>query len=103
MRPFLDDAPAVENRDPVRVADGRESVGDDQRRATRHQPFDRLLDQTFGLVVERRSRLVEDQDRYVLEERARDRQALALPPGELHAELADHRVVAVWQRPNEVM
>ena len=41
-----------------------------------------------------RRRLVEDQDRRVLEDRARDRDALALAAGQPHAVLADDRVEA---------
>src|SRR5206468_12372319 len=63
----------------------------------------RLLDQTFRFVVESRRRLVEDQDRYVFEERARDRQALPLPSRELDAQLADHGVIAARQLADKVM
>src|SRR5581483_250728 len=53
--------------------------------------------------VERRGRLVEDQDRRVFEDRARDREPLALTAGELEPELADDRVVALRHRHNEIM
>ena len=53
-----------------------------------------LLDRGLDFAVERRGRLVEHQDRCVLEDDARDRDALALAAGELHAALADLRVVA---------
>ena len=57
----------------------------------------RLLDRPLGLGVERRGRLVEDQDRRVLQEHAGDGQALLLPARELHAALADDRVEPVGQ------
>ena len=50
------------------------------------------------LRVDRRRRLVEDQDRRVLEERARDGDALALAAGELRAALAELGLVALRQR-----
>ena len=53
--------------------------------------------EALGLVVERRGRFVEHQDRRVLEQRAGDGDALALAAGEALAELADHRVVALRQ------
>ena len=53
-----------------------------------------VLDRELDLAVERRGRLVEDQDRRVLEDHARDRDALALAARELDAALADVRVVA---------
>ena len=46
----------------------------------------------LGLVVERRRRLVEEQHRRIVIQRARDRDALALPAGQPHAVLADHRL-----------
>ena len=52
--------------------------------------------------VEVRRRLVEDQDRRVLEERAGDRHALALAARELRAALAHDRVEAVRQRRHEL-
>ena len=45
-------------------------------------------------AVDAGERLVEDQDRGVLEEGARDGDALALAAGEARAALADERVVA---------
>ena len=45
----------------------------------------------FGGGVERAGRFVEDQDRRVLEQRARDREPLALAAGEQPAALADRR------------
>ena len=48
----------------------------------------------FDFAVERRRRLVEHQDRRVLQDDARDRDALALSAGQFHAALADMRVVA---------
>ena len=52
------------------------------------------LDRGLDLAVERGGGLVEHQDRRVLEDHARDRDALALAAGELDAALADLGVVA---------
>ena len=48
----------------------------------------------FGFRIERGGGLVEQDDRRVLDQRARDGDALALAAGELQAVLADRRVVA---------
>ena len=56
---------------------------------------------TLGLDVEVRRRLVEDQDRGVLDDRPGDRQALTLAAAQQHAVLADPRLVAVGQRRDE--
>ena len=53
-----------------------------------------LLDRELDLAVERRGGLVEHQDRRVLQDHARDRDALALAARELDAALADVRLVA---------
>ena len=49
----------------------------------------------LGLVVERRGRLVEHQDRRIAHDGAGDRQALALAARQRHAVFADRRVVAL--------
>ena len=91
VRALLDDASAVEHDDAVAVLDRRQPVRDDDRRAPAHQLFERRLDQPLRLGVERRGRLVEDQDRRVLEDRARDRDALPLAARQPDAALADDR------------
>ena len=63
----------------------------------------RLLDQPLRLGIEGRGRLVEDQDRRVLEQRAGDRQPLPLAAGQPLSALADRRLVAFGLRGNEVM
>src|SRR6185369_13554518 len=52
--------------------------------------------------VERRRRFVEDQDRRVLEDRARDREPLPLPARELARVVADDGVEAIRQRLGEL-
>ena len=103
VRAFLDDALAFQDDDLVGVADGGEPVGNDDGRAARHQPFQRLLDEQFGFGIHRGGGLVQDQDRAVFQDRARDRKALLLPAGELDAALADQRIVAVGEPVNELV
>ena len=74
---------------------------DDNRRAAAHQTAQRRLHVPLRLGVERRGGLVEQQDRRVLQHRARDRDALPLPAGEPDAMLADRRVVALRQVADE--
>ena len=63
---------------------------DDERRAVVHQLLQRILDEALGLGVERGGRFVEDQDRRILQQRARDRDALPLSAREQHAAIAHH-------------
>ena len=60
-------------------------------------------DLRLGRRVDRRGRVVEDQDPRVDDERARDRDALALPARERDPALADHRVVALRQPLDELV
>ena len=58
---------------------------------------ERRLDRFLGAAVERAGRLVEDQDRRVLEQGAGDRDALLLAARQLEPALADHRFIALRQ------
>ena len=69
----------------------------------RAQLVDRLLDARLGLDVERAGRLVEHQDRRVLQDGAGNGDALALAAGQLAAALAGTRVVAVALGEDEVL
>ena len=75
----------------------------DQRGAAGHQPVQRLLDHRLVLGVDRGQRLVQHQDRRVAQQRAGDGDALALAAGEPCAAFADHRLIAVGQRLDEVV
>ena len=94
---LLDDAAAVEHQQPVERPHRRQPVRDDERGAAHHQPLHRLLDQHLRFRIEAGRRLVEDQDRRIGEEGARDGHALALAARQLDAALADQRLVALGQ------
>src|SRR5215831_9891841 len=81
VRALLDDAAMVEHHQPVHAGDGREPVRDRDHGLARHQGAEALLDRRFDLAVERGGRFVEHQDRRVLEDDARDGDALALAAG----------------------
>ena len=76
-------------------------MGDDQRRAAAQQPVERALDQQLGRAVDVRRRLVEDQDPRVGEERAGDRDQLALAGREAAAALAHRVAEALGEPPGE--
>ena len=99
--PLLDQAALVEHQHLVGVLDGRQAVRDHQRGAVGHQVIERVLHQALGLGVERGGGLVEDQDRRVLEHRARDRQALALAARQPAALAADAALQAFGQALDE--
>ena len=103
VRADLGDAAAVEHDDLVGVADGREPVGDRDRRPALGQPLERLLDGALGLRVERGRRLVEDEDRRVAQDRPRDRDPLPLAAREAVAALADDGLVAVREAGDQLV
>src|SRR5262249_16300870 len=74
----FDDVPAFEYQDAGGVADGSEPVRDHECGTALHDLVKRRLHLGFGQRVERAGGLVEDQDRRILQKRARDREALAL-------------------------
>jgi hypothetical protein len=72
-------------------------VRDGDRGAAPHGDLQRGLHRAFALGVERRGGLVEQQQRRVLQHRARDGHPLALAAGQAQAALADFGAVAVGQ------
>src|SRR6185437_1590662 len=78
VRALLDDMAAVEHDETVHLRNGREAVRDGDHRLAAHQGAEALLDRRLDLAVEGGGRLVEHQDRRVLEDHASDGDALAL-------------------------
>src|SRR5438045_2858778 len=74
---------------------------DDESRAAGTQRPEAVLDHRLTLAVEARGGLVENQDAWIGEDRARDRHPLALSAGEPHAALADDRIVLLFERFDE--
>ena len=103
MRALLDDPAAVEHDDSAGLADRRQAVGDDDRRASGEQAAQARLDAPLRVEVDVRGRLVEDQDARVGDERAGERDELALAGRQLRAALADGRLVAVLEALDELV
>ena len=93
----------LEDHDLVDVVNGGEPVRDDEGGAAVHQLFDRLHDRSLGRGIERRGRLVEQEDRRVLEKGARDPDALPLADAQMPAALADRAFVSVRQTADELI
>jgi hypothetical protein len=81
VRAGFDDCALVEDDQSIHRGDGREAMGDRDHRLALHQRIEAFLDRRFDFGIERRSRLVENKDRRVLQEHARDGDALALAAG----------------------
>ena len=103
MRALLDDPAVLEHDDLAGALDRGEPVGDDDRGAAGEQPPQAGLDPALGVDVDVRGRLVEHEDARVGDQRARERDELALAGRELDAALADRRVVAVLEPGDELV
>src|SRR5829696_3541433 len=79
----LHDAAVVEHVDAIGGAHAREAVRDQQDRPLRREPAHLLEQRSFRARIERRGRLIEDQEAPAAVEGPRQRQALPLAAGEL--------------------
>jgi hypothetical protein len=102
MRAAFGDLALVEDHYAVRVLDGGEPVGDDQRRTALHQVLQSLLHQAFGSTVQSGGGFVEDQYRCVLVQGTCDRQPLPLAARERHGVMAYDGVQSLGQGRNQV-
>src|SRR6516165_11955139 len=89
VRAFFDDAALVKYDQTVHARGRRQAVGDRDDRASAHQAVELLLNRCLDLGIESGGRLVQNQDRRVLENDTGQRDALALAGRQLDAALAD--------------
>mmetsp|Transcript_28510 Transcript_28510/g.84410 ORF Transcript_28510/g.84410 Transcript_28510/m.84410 type:complete len:235 (-) Transcript_28510:1478-2182(-) len=99
----LDQLATVDHRNQVRVLDRRQPVRDDNGGAPDHEVVQRLLHQALALCVERTGGLVQQHDLRVLEDCARDCDALLLPAAQAQAALAHTCLVRAGQAVDEVV
>src|SRR5579871_1023543 len=101
--PDFDDPAIRHAHDPVAAAHGGEAMGDDDDGAALGDAAHVALDQPLAVVVERRGRLVEDENARIGRERPGDRDALALAAGEIGAALLDQGVIPLGQLVDEFL
>ena len=101
VRSALDDLSPLEHENLVGMDDRREPVGDHEYRPPAQQSVHRLLHQPLRLGIERRSGLVEDEDRWIPEQGPCNRQSLPLSAGQSRSPLAENRGVAVGELGDE--
>ncbi len=78
MRAALDDVPLFEHGDMVGIGDGRQAVTHDDHRTSAPRFAQVLENLRLGMGVDRRQRIVEQQQRRIREQRPGDRDPLAL-------------------------
>src|ERR1041385_4802182 len=93
MRSSFDDGALFEHNNPMRPANRRESMGDDERRAPCGEPLQGFHQALFGFGVQRAGRFVQYENGRVFKKRARYRDSLSLASGERRTALADHGLV----------
>src|SRR5690242_20057683 len=99
----LDDAAVLDHENAVRIHHGVQAVCDGDGRAAATEMLDRTLYLALGYGIEGSGGFVKKDHRGVLEERARNRDPLALAACQLRSVLSDRRVIATRKRHDEVM
>ena len=97
MRPRFGHPSTINHQDLVGVLHRGQPVGDQDRRAPRQDRLETGQDLPLGLGIDRRQRVVEDQDLRLRRQRARQRHPLPLATRKGETALADQRVVPVGE------
>ena len=87
----------VQNEDSIGVENRGKAMGDGEGRAIGHQTVEGGLDFLLGGGVERGGRLIENQNRWVLENGPGNGKPLRLPSGKASSHLADDRIISIRQ------
>ena len=95
MRAALDDAPVLHHDHLIGADDGAEAVGDHERGAIPQQPAERSLHLKLGDRIDAAGRLVQDDDRRIGQEGARERDQLALTGAQARAALAAMATITI--------
>ena len=93
----------LNHENAIGVHDRGEPMSNGDGCASLAQFSDCFLHQVFGFGIQRRSRLIEQDDRRILDQCARDRDTLALAARKLHPVLANGCVIASRKSNNEFM
>eukprot|EP00982_Pelagococcus_subviridis_P006280 30041-Pelagococcus_subviridis.AAC.11 len=103
MRPTLHDSSLVYDAYPTRVLNRAQAVRHDDDGVVRHHASESFLNDRLALRVQRARGFVQEKHGRVPHERARDRDALLLPPRQRRPALADDFFVSPRQRGDELV
>ncbi len=76
-------------------------MSDDDRGTILHEFFEWILEISLCLSIKCRSRLIENEDRSIFEERSCYSKTLSLPSWELHSSFSDERIESIWESRDE--
>jgi hypothetical protein len=94
---FLHDAPSVEDEDPIDVSKKPQLMTDHDHRASLHQPIQARHHVGGGARIQSRGRLIQNDNRRILDDRASYRKTLTLAAAQGPATLPDYGLVALRQ------
>src|SRR5208282_5115633 len=94
---------AINDNDPIHMPHGGEPVRDDKGGSPLHQSFQRFLNKAFAFRIQGTGGFIENEDGWVLQDRARDCHALTLAAGEFDAALPHQRSVTFGEGLDKVM
>ena len=87
----------------IDIVNRGQPVGRDQRRPPAHQLADCFHNCSFSCWIERRSWLIQQQHRRILQKRARNPDSLPLTDAQMRAAFADLTRISIGQLPDEFM
>lgn len=97
MRALFNNLAFLHDDEAVEVGDRGQAVGDGDDGFAFHQIKKGVLDELFGLAVQRAGGFIEYQDGCVFQDGPRDGDTLTLSAGKLYAAFTDQRVIAIGQ------
>ena len=95
MRPIFRNPAILNHQNPIRRANRRQSMRNDEARPPRQHLLNRVLNQLFRLRIDRGRGFVQHENRRVRQNRAGKGNQLLLTGGEAVAALADVRLIAI--------
>src|SRR5688572_18655817 len=103
MGPGLNDTTALNNNNLICVANGAQTMGNDDDNRAGTYGRDGLIDGLFRQVVQRAGRLIQDQHVGLAKDSSCDCNPLSLAAGKLEAAVSRSSVVAIGKPQDEIM
>ena len=103
VRATFHDASFMQHTDLVGILDGRETMGDSHCGTGLHQPFKSVLYQTLTLRIQSRCRLIENQDRRILQDGPCDTYTLTLTTTQPSTAVSDVCVKLSFRSHDEIV
>lgn len=100
--PTCDDSTCLKHIDTIYVLDRRQAMGDDDRCTSLHESLKGFLDESLSFRIKGTCRFIEDEDLWICEYSASDRNTLFLSSWELQSSLSYLSLPAFWEWLDEV-